>query len=529
MASTEDGLPLRRDGLIESRPMHVEEWLETLPFADFEHTTQLLHAALTATNQLTLKPATREALLGLYDQPYQYYLQSQIRTGAQHTLSSMENMQRQLHSMQQLAADLALMSQHIINDTQERKSVWGSKPPLRATQQGIDYLSQALIFSYLQYAPPPAGVWQQLHGLYRFAESLELLHNGIKLAGGRTTTIAHSYCSMLLTAVVDPPHLPFGGIWEVHDQLASWLERAELQPYRDGQNAGGLFVVDLDGDLPPRPYNRFDPSEAHAGHRLLDARALYLNAQQARERLRQGETPADLKLSDSYRQLLVEQMVRAWNLPPKRRFPRSPANGKLALTCGLQATHIHMNGGSDLLRQLRKPEPAGADGLDVEGESEDHAVRDDLHRSGNYFALETWDLINKSAGGCALEHQQRPAYSVRVGDLLGLRLTETDAGAYWRLGIIRWLRIEAATTYRIGVQLLGTDCQPVALRFRNRRELQHGFRIRTNDELSLLAGRGQLTANQALDIETIDGRQSVHTRQRIEELAAFEQFTAQPD
>ncbi len=507
--------------------MHVEEWLETLPFADFERTTRLLHAAITATNQLPLKPTAREALLDLYDQPYQYYLQSQIRAGARHTLNSMENMQRQLQSMQLLATDLAQMSQHIINDTQEKKSVWGSKPPLRATRQTIDYLSQALIFSYLQYAPAPAGIWKQLHGLYRFAESLKLLHNGIKLANGSTTTIAHSYCSMLLTAVVDPPHLPFGGIWEVHDQVASWLERTELQPYSGGQNAGGLFVVDLDGDQPARPYNHFDTSEANAGHRLLDARALCLNAQQARERLRRGETPDDLKLSESYRHLLVEQMVRAWNLPPKRRFPRSPASGKLALTCGLQATHIHMNGGTDLLRQLRKPKPAGTDGLDVEGE--DHAVSDTPQHTGNHLALESWDLVNKSAGGCALEHQLRPAYAIRVGDLLGLRLTETDAGAYWRLGIIRWLRIDAATTYRIGVQLLGADCQPVALHVHSRRELQRGFRIQANGELSLLGGRGQLAANQALDIETIDGRQPVRTRQLIEELAGFEQFTMQPD
>lgn len=48
--------------------MYVEEWLETLPFADFERTTQLLHAAIAATNPLSLKPVARQALLAGHGQ-----------------------------------------------------------------------------------------------------------------------------------------------------------------------------------------------------------------------------------------------------------------------------------------------------------------------------------------------------------------------------------------------------------------------------------------------------------------------------
>lgn len=526
MAPTEGSLPLRKDGQIETRPMHVEEWLETLPYADFQRTSQLLHETIAATNKVTLKPSVRQELRELYDQPYRYYLQSQIKTGARHTLASMESMQQQLRAMKQLATDMALMTQLVINDTQKNKSLWGSKPPLPATQQAIAYLSQALIFNFLEYGPTPRNIWKQLHSLYRFAESLGKLHDNIPLADGDSTTIARHYCCMVLTEVVDPYHLPFGGIWEVYDQVASWTDRLELQPFSTANNPGGLFVIDLYGDSPAQPYNRFDAGNVSEGHRLLDAGALYTRAEQLQKRLLNGDTVEALKLSDNYRRLLIGQMIRAWNLPPKRYFPRTTANGELAVSCGLQATHVHMNGDEDLIKRLKQPHSVGADGLDVEGENE--PAVDSRQQTGSYYALESWNLINKSAGGCALSRKQRPMYSVHVGDLLGLRLAETDSGAYWRLGIIRWLMIDDDQGYRIGVQLLGAESEPVALYVNDRREPRHGFRVRNNGEASLVAARGLLAPNQTIKVVTASETESLQTSQLIEEMAGFEQFSVQP-
>lgn len=526
MGQGEGTLPLRKDGQIETRPMHVEEWLETLPYADFQRAGRLLHEAITASNQVSMKPGTRQALLALYDRPYRYYLQAQIRAGAQHTLTSMETMEQQLRLMKQMAGDLACAAQLVINDNKNNKSIWGSKPPLQAMQQAMAYLSQSLIFSFLEYAPTPAGVWKQLHGLYRVAENLDKLQTPLPMEGGGRTTIGRSYCRIALTEAVDPYHLPFGGIWEIYEQVDDWLAQAApiLSPFRPAANPGGLFVIDLDSDSPALPCNRFEAGTAGTGHRLLDARMLQARAKESLEQLLQNHEHPDLRLSANYRRLLLGQMARAWNLPPKRYFPRSEVSGVLPVSCGLRPTHYHMNSGRDLLQQLGGAEPAGADGLEVED-----GVEARVNQTTSNYTLEQWNLLNKSRGGCALSREQRPLYTVRVGDLIGLCLAETDHGGYWRLGIIRWLMIDKGRHYHIGVQLLGRDSEPVALRLNGiNREPQRAFRINHGQEISLLTARGLLKPDQTVEVHGSDGVESLQTSQLIEEMAGFEHFSVSP-
>ena len=51
-------LPTRktaRGDEIETRPLYVEEWLDSLPYIDFNKTSTLLYDALVATNKATIK------------------------------------------------------------------------------------------------------------------------------------------------------------------------------------------------------------------------------------------------------------------------------------------------------------------------------------------------------------------------------------------------------------------------------------------------------------------------------------------
>lgn len=522
--SGEGTLPLRKDGQIETRPLHVEEWLETLPYADFQRCGQLLHETMAASNKLSLKPGIREELLALYDRPYRYYLQAQIRTGAQHTLTSMETMQQQLRLMKLMAGDLAHMAQHVVNDTHNARSLWGSKLPLQATDQAINYLSQALIFNYLEYAPTPAKVWQQLHSLYRFAESLGKLQTPIKRADGSLSSIGHSYMRIALTEIVDPYHLPFGGIWEIYDQVDDWLEQSGLEPLHEPDCVEGLFVIDLASDSAPIPCNRFDTAQASDNLRLLDARPLQTRAQQCLELIQQQRDDIELRLSTNYRRLLTAQMVQNWHQPLKRSFPRKDAKGSLPLACGLKPIHFHMNGGHDLLEQINNSAVSAVDGMHV-----DDGANDTVNQTTSNYALEQWNLLNKSPDGCALSRELRPLCNIRVGDLIGLRLAETDSGSHWRLGIVRWLMIESGQHYKIGVQLLGRDSEPVALWTNGRDERpQRAFRISDSQQTSLLTARGMLQPEQRVKVRGPSEPESASLRiiGLVEEVAAFEQFSA---
>ena len=93
MTSSIFEIPTRKtsNGLqIDTRPMYIEEWLEKLPYIDFKKTSQLLAQATALTNEQDVKPSPRLELVELYAQPYQYYIDSQIKAGAQHTLQSIE-------------------------------------------------------------------------------------------------------------------------------------------------------------------------------------------------------------------------------------------------------------------------------------------------------------------------------------------------------------------------------------------------------------------------------------------------------
>ena len=77
MANQFTQLPMRKNNEIETRPMYVEEWLDSLPYIDFVSTSQLMHESLKATNKVQMKPGQRMELVTLYNRPYQYYVDSQ--------------------------------------------------------------------------------------------------------------------------------------------------------------------------------------------------------------------------------------------------------------------------------------------------------------------------------------------------------------------------------------------------------------------------------------------------------------------
>jgi len=519
MGLAEGSLPLRKDGQIETRPLDVEEWLETLPYADFQRTGQQLHQAMAATNKMPLKASAREALHELYSQPYRYYLESQIRTGAQHTLASMETMQQQLRLMKQLAADLSMMNQLIINDAGKSKSLWGRKPPVEAVQRSMTYLSQALIFNFLEYGPTPRNVWKQLHSLYRFAESIDRTHIAVALPGGGHSTVAHTYARIILTEQVDPYHLPFGGVWEVYEQVDAWLDKPALERFEPPADNTCRFVIDLDSDSPAMPCDRFDASRAGRDLRLLDVRNLQALAQQWLEQVLRGVAP-ELRLSSNYRRLLLEQMSRAWYLPPKRYLPRNRASGELPVSCGLKPTHFHMNHGRDLLS-------SGASQGEVDGLDVDDEPAAGLSQTGSNYTLEQWNMLNESTGGYALSRKKRPLYPVHVGDLVGLKAGAGDNG--WRLGIVRWLMADSAGQYRMGVQILASDSKPAALRINGgREEPQRGFRISRNGEVFILTARGVLGPEQTVEVVTANGSESFQTVCLVEEMAGSEQFSVRP-
>jgi hypothetical protein len=451
--STHD-LPMRRTAAgeqIETRPLHVEEWLDALPYVDFRKTGRLLVDATEATNTQSVKATTRLELVALYHRPYQYYVESQIRAGAQHTLQSIETMQEQVEVLKRISANLALACRLAAEETLKQKTLWGqTKPPLPALLSALNYLGHALVFSFLEYSPTPKNLWRELHFVYEFAEGLGRENDTVLPLGGApdkdATSIAAAYKRIVMASLTDPHHLPFGAIWEIYEQLGQWSKHVVLGKFTSVPNPGGHFVIDLGGDAKALPLTGFAPAAGLERHRLIDAGALGGLIEEQLERLNAGQRLADgMRLSPFFAKPVLGHLLRAWGLPPKRDLPRETRTGNLRLTCGLNSAFYFINGESDFAN------PAAE-----EAEEETQAT------PGNYMADE-WELVDEGPGGFAVIKTARPRYNVRVGELVGIS-APPGTGGDWRLGIVRWMMVRQGKGYRIGVQRLAAKVSAVAIR-----------------------------------------------------------------
>ena len=528
-------IPKRKTGAgeeVETRPLYVEEWLDSLPYVDFKKTSRLLHEATRATNTQPVKAATRFELVQLYNRPYQYYVESQIKTGAQHTLQSIETMQEQVEILKLIAVNLAFACKLSVDESQKQKTLWRqSKPPLEALLAALHYLSHALIFSFLEYAPVPKNVWRELHFVYDFAEGLGQ-HNAVLLPpGGKTGTdtisIAAAYKRIVMASLADPHHLPFGAIWEIYEQLGAWVQHVEVTRFLQPGNPGGCFVVNLDSDNRPIPLTKFDAPTGNDKLRLIDAGALGGVIEEQLERLQAGQNlgPAS-KLSPYFAQSVLGHMQRTWGLPPNRYHPREPGEGSLELTCGLNAVYYFLNTGHEFA-----PVIPGSGGEEAEAAGSASEVTP----TSNYV-VESWNLVDQGPGGFAVIKKEKPHYTVRVGDLISIGHAPGSTGLReWTLGIIRWLMVHQKNAYRIGVQTIPGSVTPVAVRAVGgsshdslfRRALLLTDRQRQGSQ-SMITERGLYQDGRALEL-LYNGRVLRTTGGAlIESAVGFEHFTLRP-
>ncbi|MFT5351070.1 MAG: hypothetical protein ACI909_000131 [Planctomycetota bacterium] len=514
---------------IETRPLYIEEWLDKLPYIDFQKTAVILHDAVKATNKETLKPSVRIELVELYNRPYQDYLDSQIKTGAQHTLQSISSMQAQLSILKKIAVNLGLACKLAVDEELKRKTLWGqSRPPLPAMLMSLNYLSHAMIFSFLEYAPIPKNVWREVNNIFTFAEDIGQENNTIVLPGKNVkteaTSIAHAYKKIVLASLADPHHLPFGAIWEIFEQLQTWAEFAQIKRFETPASPSGYFVVNLDQDAAPLPYSKFDTKLPVEKHRLIETTALGKVIQQQLAALNNGQNlDSSIKISPFFAKSILTHMSKAWGLPPKRYFPRETSEGTLKLTCGLNAVYYFINKEVDFVSPL------------VDHEEYDNIVDDMEETIQRVYSVDQWSLVDQGPGGFAVIKNDKPRENVRVDDLVGI--AENTSGGNknsWNLGVIRWLMIRQNKIYKVGIQTIGKDAHPAAIRAceGDTRDLQYrrAFLIGDPSDQSnknVITPKGLFTAEREFELIFNNQQRRVVADTLEESSVSFEHFSIQ--
>lgn len=520
-------IPLRGSE-VETRPLYIEEWLDSLPYIDFRNTIVVLYKALQASNKVAMKANQRMELVTLYHRPYQYYLDTQIRSGAQHTLQSIETMQTQLGGMKQLAVELARSCRLAVDEALSHKSLWGqNKYPVQAMLMALSYLSHVLILNFLEYAPTPQKLWKEINFIYQFTENVNQHRTQVKLIGGgkknKTSTIGHEFKRCVMISLSDPYHLPFGAIWEIFAQLDTWATHVEIKPFAKVDNPDGIFVINVDADNSPLPYTKFNLANVTEHHRLVDTGKLQKIIGQHLDNPGNNDMPdKELVFSEYYSGYMLRIIHRAWGLPPKRYHQRKNKSGQLSLAHGLNSIYFYLNNKQDF-KQLAE-------------DGENNEIITDLeqpvHTTTIRYQKDTWALVDTSGGGFAVTRNDKPGNTIQVGDLIGLSLDEKNMPVEsFRIGFLRWLLVRQNSVYKIGVQLLNQQIYAGSIRAREggkiecelRRAVLTGSPVKQS-ELCIITNKGLYHPDREIDIIYKDKKYSARIMDMVESTTCFDHF-----
>jgi len=453
------------DPKAELRPLFLEEWVESLPYASPPTLARHLLTALARLNRSPVKPATRLALLELHLRPYRFLLEQSRQQDLSAT--NFERLRAQTESMRRLAAALA-DGYKLSLVTAERRRFGKDRDLALGLQRAMLCIAHGLLHAYEAYLPSPEGHWCELAELYRHAGEAGLAERALGPGPVHPGPVheefaaspAHLYRRILLTAAIDPYRLGRGELQRVFAMLGPLADEARLEPLRAVERPAGRFVVDPASDARPRPYAAHVPEMA-AGRWLLDATPVIERFQR---QLREHAAPAAERA-------LIGRMVRALGLPPRRHTPRELASGPIEVAVGLHAVHHFLMGaGSGHGASEREARTHGSggqpdsrdidreDGIELGAELAPRLAAP-THRS------ETWTLVDRGPGGLGILRSTRPTVPVTVGELVGILAAQAAAGARrWQLGVVRWLNISEDGEYHVGVQLIARAAEPCTVR-----------------------------------------------------------------
>ncbi len=516
MKTTRHALPMQKTAsgeVIDTRPPDIEDWLNSLPYVDFARTSALLEEATAATNNVAIKPSVRLELAALYNRPYQYYVDTQIKLGSQHTLQSIDLMVRQIAVLSRIAANLASACKLVATEGVGHKTLWGRFKPFQVGMlQAIHYLSHEQIFSYLQYTPAPEKFWREISKLYQQAELAGLASTELKLpegfGGGGNSTIAEAYKRMAVIALLDPYHLPFGAIWEIYNQLERWSSLSTIEIFKRGCERHGAFAVDLDNAVRPAPLEAFDDRNLCETHRIIVVRDLEDEINARLDSLnKKGKTEPDLCISPYIAKQVLMQMAKDLGTPPRRHSPRIASQGSVQLVFGLNAIYYHGNGGKEFAAAAEESETV---------------VTDNLGKASPTGALpaqypaEHWNLMDMGPEGFSVSATAAQGNLVRVGDLVAIRRENIGHGepSNWSLGAIRWMMKmpSGSNQSRLGIQMIAAELMPACLRALTggTHEVEYRRAIVAGDDLTrgmndIVCGPGIYQTNRELEL-SVNGR-----------------------
>ncbi len=432
------------DLTVEKRPRHLQKWLNALPLTNLPVASGSLSYEIGALNRQKVAMETRLKLLEQYRGVILTLLPALEEQSVATRLPLPDRNREMADLTRQLLTELAIGYKIVLVDYQGTRITLGKGKIVQlAAQRAMSVLGRVLAVCYQIYAPAPAGIWFEIHQIFRFAIEQGIANETVSDENGESS-VGLVYKQILLLALSNPYHLNPGEVERVLGYLPRFGSLAQFQPFLQAGNSAGLFLVQTGGDNPPKNVPQNIGEVDNRNDILLNTQAVFLALSQHADRL-EAEQPANMQRApdaakESGHRDLLQRLLKLWSAAPKRVYHRSQNISATEACIGLPAIH-HFLGGE---------KPAG-DEMNLAPPQPGREAR---------FVSSRWLIVNESAGGLALRNVFDSLPQIRPGEVIGLKAE----GGGWNIGVVRWVQSDKPGELEIGAQLMAPKAVPVNIR-----------------------------------------------------------------
>lgn len=480
---------LNQLSLVGHSKAEMQAWVNTLPMMNVGETTKRLYQTLQELTKLKASEDTRYELLEVLRSAVHTILNSLAKHYLNQSVLLPDRANRVAALAQSLRVHLATGYKMVAFDCVEKLntklSIIGigrrqqQQLAAQSLQRAISELGGLLLETNLLYLPPPAGLWLDLHALYRSAVAYGVAQTKIPdvLAhANQELTSTEAYLRCIILAASHTNKLRQAEIRQIYVASEFWTSYLKIKTQ---MGMTDLLLIDTDNDLPPTYVSK----SADVAHALcIDAQKLVQHFQTLQS------TPVNqINKAELLTPSLFQHLIGIWSAPTERTFARRSSEGELLVCLGLTATHYQLADAVDFeslinirnnfteeeanlfLRKTSNNDMGETDlwrfnignveGVDAEIAAA--AKRQSKVAPQDLYPPQSALIVNISPGGYCVRWQGEPPISLRTGEVLALREPEDKS---WNVGVIRWVKQLPTEGAEAGIEILSARAKPCGSR-----------------------------------------------------------------
>ena len=556
------------------QPRKVKRWLKDLPLVNIGETTRQFYHGLRALNRQQIAAKQRLEILEAMRPTGAIILANLHKHLVSRSLPLPPKSFRIVQLQQSLLSEMVAGYKIIVAEIANAEVRLDRKSTALVTHRALRYLGKRLLESYQIYAPTPQGVWQAINELYLFAEKRALLDRTVKdveYHGKNNSNILDAFKQISLVALARPTSLRQGEV----ERLTVYLENAchycTIADSPTEDEAGNVYYINTNLDNPPQFAIKTDIAISSSNRYLNPGVLIDRLGKEIRTR---NPNQAKVMVTASALSMdLTERVLRALTSNPKRRSTRIEKNTPVTVAIGISDIHRAINAEMQNLWSEEQVLASPAEFMLMlmpKEEDSDYIIPPELDMAGSSYAwdmvakgnlvtdplmqaakkdfinndnvkpsqtdLQTWKILDSSAGGYHLFWEGTQSSKAQVGELLALRETHNNQH-HWRLGMIRWMQYHTDKGLDVGIKMLSPKTLIASVESENKASSRS--RQNTEDKTlalmlppvaiinqpqSLVVPAGRFKEDDELVVKLLNGKSIVKLTGMSEHSGAFNQF-----